>query len=107
MISGIIIIACGFVSYELLSNTYFYVLNINTEPDEILILVSAILFLVGVKLATALYGFHLSGHHEERTLKNYKKHFGLLNLGTGINILMSAGLFLFLGYHVQESETVN
>jgi len=70
-------------------------------------MVLAVLVFLGITLATALYGYHLAGHHQERTLKNYKKHFGLLNVATVINIALSIAACYFLDFHIKEVQKSN
>ena len=66
--SALFIILPLYVSYQLLSNAYYYVLNVNSQPNEVLIMVFALLVWMGIILVTGLYGLHLTRNHKERTL---------------------------------------
>ena len=100
---GIIGAECYLV-YTLVSHLYEYITTVHREPDLLMLICTAFIFLSGMKIVSSLYGYHLSTKHTERTPENHSGMQSLLKITTVLHLLMSSGVYAFLEYHIQQFE---
>jgi hypothetical protein len=91
----------SYIGYFLITHLYEYVTTVNREPDLVMIISVAVLFLVGLKISGAAYGLHFVTKHTERTPENYDGLFKFLNLSTFIHLIITMVLYYGINYHVE------
>ena len=91
----------GYIIYTLVSHLYEYITTVHREPDVLMLICAAFIFLSGLKLVSSLYGYHLSTKHTDRTPENHAGMQSLLKLVSSIQAVMTSGLYYFLEQHIQ------
>ena len=99
-----IIGAEGYIVYTLISHLYEYITTVHREPDVLMMICAAFIFLSAMKIVSSLYGYHLSTKHTDRTPENHSGMQSLLKITTVIHTAMTSGLYYFLEYHIQQYE---
>lgn len=96
-----IIGAEGYIIYTLVSHLYEYITTVHREPDLLMLICTAFIFLSGMKIISSLYGYTLTIKHTERTPENHKGIQSLLKITSTLQVLMVSGMYTFLEYHIQ------
>ena len=85
--------------YNVAFHLYTFLTTVDMEPQEILFLGAACIIQGLWKICVCAFGLSFLGNEKERTLANWKRMSGMLNLGGLMQVLICGGLYWYLENH--------